>query len=605
MGGMDDRQTGHAMSIDDAYVVERRLAHGVNGATELVTLDGMGPFVRKRMPSAEAHRMVWAALSECSCPYLPRVQATYEMPDEFVAVYDYVPGETLGRVVEQRSHLTLAEVAPVMVNLCDAAAVLHAHGVVHADIAPANVVLAKDGAHLIDFGIARMTFEKPARDEKAWGTRGFAAPEQHGFAAIDTRSDIYALGRLAGFLLTGTHLAEKTYEAELRCSGLVPEAVCRVLGRACAFEPSARYQTVEEFAGAFAAAAADGGETGSRAAKTPAPAGNAPDAGTLPRGSKATGPSSGDDAPVESADVSTASKPALHAERERAQQEAGRLAALHVTSRTRRAIVAMVAVLAFAAGATGIWLAVTHASDRDDQAPQSASNDALDDSSSNRGTSSGLLSGAGDGFLDQEPNAGLIDQAVEDLAITESSWYVSSSGYVYYVVAIKNTGDSVLALFPKVTITGRDAGGTVVFSDEQVLNELYPGETRYWGSIAGNGTEEPATVEFALGRPGDWEVEAAHGEPTRFSVSDIATSRDEFGSLHVTGEITLDALGDEFAQSQIQLVAIGRDAQGKLAFGFEGYATLPAEGDTVPFEFESMDTKLPSYETVDVYAYVW
>lgn len=69
-----------------------------------------------------------------------------------------------------------------------------------------------------------MAFDEPKRDDAAWGTRGFAAPEQHGFAAMDARSDIYAIGRLAGYLLTGAVLPDKTFEGELRCSGMVPEA---------------------------------------------------------------------------------------------------------------------------------------------------------------------------------------------------------------------------------------------------------------------------------------------------------------------------------------------------------------------------------------------
>lgn len=254
---MDERQVQHAMNIDDAYVVERRLAHSRRGTTELVMLDGAGPFVRKRIPLAEAHRVVWAALAECSCALLPRVRATYEMPDEFVAVCDYVPGETVAERMERTGRLPLAEVAGIMADLCAAVGELHAHGIIHADIAPTNIVLAEDGAHLIDFGSTRMVFDAPRAEERAWGTHGFAAPEQHGFAPLDTRADLYALGRLADYLLTGTHLDERTYEAALRCSGQVPEAVCRVLGRACAFEPSARYQTAEELGQAFAAAVRD------------------------------------------------------------------------------------------------------------------------------------------------------------------------------------------------------------------------------------------------------------------------------------------------------------------------------------------------------------
>ena len=170
--------------------------------------------------------------------------------------YDYVPGKTLEDAMGERGHLPLTEVAPIIAALCEATAELHAHGIIHADIAPRNVVLAADGAHLIDFGIAQMAFDEPKRDDAAWGTRGFAAPEQHGFAAMDARSDIYAIGRLAGYLLTGAVLPDKTFEGELRCSGMVPEGVCRVLGRACAFEPSARYQTAKDLAAAFAAACA-------------------------------------------------------------------------------------------------------------------------------------------------------------------------------------------------------------------------------------------------------------------------------------------------------------------------------------------------------------
>ncbi len=95
---MDDKQAMHAMSIDDAYHVERTLARGPSGVTELVSIDGNGPFVRKKIPSPLAQRNVWAALSACQSNRLPRVEATYELPDRFVIVYDYVPGSALRKL---------------------------------------------------------------------------------------------------------------------------------------------------------------------------------------------------------------------------------------------------------------------------------------------------------------------------------------------------------------------------------------------------------------------------------------------------------------------------------------------------------------------------
>lgn len=118
----DGKRVLHGMNIDDAYVVERQLAHGVDGVTELVSLAGTGPFVRKRIPLDRAHRMVWAALSECDSPHLPHVHAVYEMPDEYVVVYDYVPGKTLEDAMGERGHLPLTEVAPILASLCEATA---------------------------------------------------------------------------------------------------------------------------------------------------------------------------------------------------------------------------------------------------------------------------------------------------------------------------------------------------------------------------------------------------------------------------------------------------------------------------------------------------
>lgn len=54
----------HAMSIDDAYRVERVLARGVGGVTELVTIEGSGPFVRKKIPRDQARRAVWSAVAD-------------------------------------------------------------------------------------------------------------------------------------------------------------------------------------------------------------------------------------------------------------------------------------------------------------------------------------------------------------------------------------------------------------------------------------------------------------------------------------------------------------------------------------------------------------
>ena len=117
---MDDKQAMHAMSIDDAYHVERTLARGPSGVTELVSIDGNGPFVRKKIPSPLAQRNVWAVLSACQSNRLPRVEATYELPDRFVIVYDYVPGSTLAQIVEENGRLAPNVAVQLIDQICEA-----------------------------------------------------------------------------------------------------------------------------------------------------------------------------------------------------------------------------------------------------------------------------------------------------------------------------------------------------------------------------------------------------------------------------------------------------------------------------------------------------
>lgn len=245
---MDDKQAMHAMSIDDAYHVERTLARGPSGVTELVSIDGNGPFVRKKIPSPLAQRNVWAVLSACQSNRLPRVEATYELPDRFVIVYDYVPGSTLAQIVEENGRLAPNVAVQLIDQICEAVQELHQHGVIHRDITPANIILARDGAHLIDFGIARIwsASSNRSRDTTALGTYGFASPEQYGFAKTDARSDVFSLGRLLGFMLTGAYPDASDYEQRLADDAAVPARLRAAIGYACAFEPSKRPQSVQE-----------------------------------------------------------------------------------------------------------------------------------------------------------------------------------------------------------------------------------------------------------------------------------------------------------------------------------------------------------------------
>ncbi len=248
---LNDEQVLYAMNIDDAYCVEQVLSRNAGCLTELVTLDGAGPFVRKKIPHVQARRAVWTALGECDSASLPLVQTTYELPGHFVVVHDYVAGKSLADYVASKGKLSADEAVSLILNICEAVAQLHARHVVHCDLTPANIIVSDDGAHVIDFGNARIEGEPVPREQARQGVVGFAAPEQYGFADVDARSDIYSIGSLLGFMLTGVMPADETFDRALEDENVVSPYLRQVIEVARAFAPSDRFANVAAMARAL------------------------------------------------------------------------------------------------------------------------------------------------------------------------------------------------------------------------------------------------------------------------------------------------------------------------------------------------------------------
>lgn len=285
----DDQALLTAMDLDDSFVPVRTLAQGDGGTTELVARREPRPgepvlLVRKRVPAPLANEPAWRALQvaelagtcdaagadgaagaatgkakavpaakAAGVSRLPHVRELYRLPDALVAVYDYVEGPTLRELVRERGPLAPGCAVALARQLCQALAPLHAAGVVHRDIAPGNVVVAADGAHLIDLGIARMRVDGASHDTTRLGTWGFAAPEQYGFAQTDARSDVFSLGRVLAYALTAADPADASFDSAAQESPLVSPALRKVIKKATAFEPSSRYQSTGELERALAA----------------------------------------------------------------------------------------------------------------------------------------------------------------------------------------------------------------------------------------------------------------------------------------------------------------------------------------------------------------
>lgn len=253
-----DLETFLGMSIaSDAFRVER--TYGEDGAelTQLVYLvlaDGseLGPYIRKQFDVASGvgsvYNVMWHAQREgMRSALLPRVICCKESNGVESVLLEYIAGETLSDYVA-RTGPSLACACGIFPQLCRAVDVLRTSfdpPLIHRDIKPSNILIACGAPVLIDFGIARQYRPDATQDTTKFGTRGYAAPEQYGFGQTGVQTDVYALGMVLYFCLTGENPQGALTDKDIGACD-IPHACKDVLHRAVAFDPSDRYPTARE-----------------------------------------------------------------------------------------------------------------------------------------------------------------------------------------------------------------------------------------------------------------------------------------------------------------------------------------------------------------------
>ncbi|MFI6961625.1 bifunctional serine/threonine-protein kinase/ABC transporter substrate-binding protein [Streptomyces sp. NPDC050255] len=116
----------------------------------------------------------------------------------------FVPGPSLGEVVEGQGALPTATVRALGSRLAEALAAVHDAGLLHRDVKPGNVLLALDGPRLIDFGIARHEGATAlTATDSVIGTPGYLAPEQASAGPLGPGCDVFSLGCVLVYAATG------------------------------------------------------------------------------------------------------------------------------------------------------------------------------------------------------------------------------------------------------------------------------------------------------------------------------------------------------------------------------------------------------------------
>ncbi len=192
----------------------------------------------------------------------------------FYYVMEYLPGLNVSDLVNRFGPLPAGRTIHLLRQICDALNEAHSQGMIHRDIKPANVFAAKRGgffdvAKLLDFGLAKPIASTEdsnlTQEGMITGSPLFMSPEQaSGESEPDSRSDIYSMGVLAYFMLTGHAPFEydrpikviiaHAHEAVVPPSEHVPSIphdLEAIVMRCLAKDPDDRYQTVQEMAEAL------------------------------------------------------------------------------------------------------------------------------------------------------------------------------------------------------------------------------------------------------------------------------------------------------------------------------------------------------------------
>ncbi len=202
----------------------------------------------------------------------PNIVTIYDFgeEDDFYIASEFIDGEALDKILVRRKQLSLAELSPLIVDICRALDYAHAQGVVHRDLKPANVIVTTSGeGKLADFGLAFCRdLGQLTQEGCVIGTPAYMSPEQSRGKRTDERTDIFSLGVIIYEALSGQNPFAADSVAEsltlvltkepLPLVELVPEvppAVSDLVMRMLSKDPGKRPKSAKEVGEVFQALA--------------------------------------------------------------------------------------------------------------------------------------------------------------------------------------------------------------------------------------------------------------------------------------------------------------------------------------------------------------
>ena len=257
------------------YRIESKLGEGGMSTVWLARDTRLGrpvaiKFLSDDLADAEARRRFQREAQMASSLNHPHIVTVYDIGEfegRHYLVTEYVDGGTLKEWTKDKRR-TPKEVAELLTGVADGLAAAHQAGILHRDIKPLNILIARNGyAKLADFGLAKLaengTIDLAARLPEGstrpgvlLGTIAYMSPEQASGQPLDARSDIFSFGVVLYEMFTGRRpfggrtdleTLKTIIEGELPpLREEIPEAYRNVVEKALEKSPAERYQSMRE-----------------------------------------------------------------------------------------------------------------------------------------------------------------------------------------------------------------------------------------------------------------------------------------------------------------------------------------------------------------------
>ncbi len=243
--------------LDDRYQLERLLGEGGSGKVYLAYDRKLEKWWAVKFlvmsDSTKACEAEIAVLKSSRCPGVPRIVDVVTRDSGIAIVMDYIPGISLEEMQKKEGNLQEEQLVRYAVEICTILQYFHSRNppLIYQDLKPGNIMItAEDKVMMIDFGTVtslRTEESDDAKGSEKAGTRGYAAPEQYSVETdIDERTDIYCLGAVMYYLLTGHYAEQEAVWGEcLRNTG-ISEGLYRILEKCLRKDPEYRFQSVQE-----------------------------------------------------------------------------------------------------------------------------------------------------------------------------------------------------------------------------------------------------------------------------------------------------------------------------------------------------------------------